>query len=179
MTHPQDELLTRHLTAVWRLARVLSRSASDAEDLVQDVFLTAWQRRADLRDPAAARAWILRITVNTHRDGLRRRSARRRATERAAMDPASPVGRTTAGPAAESGKMTRDLERVAAEAMAALPPRQREVLHLAAVEQLDHAAIAGILDLSPGNVRSTLSIARGRVAEAIDAATGQTTEASR
>lgn len=171
MTSEADELITPHLPAIWRLARVLTTSSAEAEDLVQDAFLAAWQRRTDLRDPGAARAWLLRITVNEHRDGLRRRTAGRRAAERAAREPASAVGRTVAEEG-DSPAALGELERVAAAAMAALPARQREVLHLAAVEGLDHAAIANILGLTRGNVRSTLAIARERVGAEIDAARG-------
>jgi RNA polymerase sigma-70 factor (ECF subfamily) len=169
MTDSPDDLITPHLPAVWRLARVLCRSAGEAEDLVQDAFLAAWRRRTDLRDPGAARAWLLRVTVNTHRDDRRRDASRRRRAERAAVDPSSPVGRAAAAaetPRSELG----ELQTLATRAMAELPERQREVLHLSAVEGLDHAAIARILNISPSNVGSTLTIARRRVAERLAAA---------
>ncbi len=169
MPDPVDELIADHLPAAWRLARVLADSPAEAEDLVQDAFLAAWRRRRDLRDPRAARAWLLRIVVNEHRDGRRRAAVRRRSAARAAADPASPIGRTETRPAASPDERG-ELERLAADAMAALPPRQREVLHLVAVEGLDRATVAEVLGLTPGNVGATVAIARRKVAAAIAAA---------
>jgi RNA polymerase sigma-70 factor (ECF subfamily) len=73
----EAELYKRHARAVAAVAvRLLGRSA-DAEDVVQDTFLTAFERIRQLRDPQLFRPWLVRITVrHVHRRFRRRRLLR-------------------------------------------------------------------------------------------------------
>ncbi|MFK7962257.1 MAG: RNA polymerase sigma factor [Phycisphaerales bacterium] len=164
--HPRaHDSIDRHLDAVWRLARVLADDAAEAEDLVQETYVRAMQALDDpataVRHPAAERTWLLRITTNLHRDDLRRRRTRRRHAPHLAAAETDP----RPGPSRLVG--ASELEQQAADAMAALPARQREVLHLAAVEQLDHASIGEVLGLSPTNVRTALQRARDGIRVAL------------
>src|ERR687886_2716444 len=68
-----DELVARHYTTVYNLAyRTLGRRA-DAEDIAQQTFVRALARVGELREPAAAGAWLCRIAANLCMDELRRR----------------------------------------------------------------------------------------------------------
>ncbi len=67
------ELVDSRLDESYRLARVILRNRTDAEDAVHDAFLSAWRRRRSLRDPARLDAWFGRIVVNACRDRLRHR----------------------------------------------------------------------------------------------------------
>ena len=60
-----------HLTAMQRVARAMVGSA-EAEDVVQEAVTRAWQSFATLREAGAARAWLLRITVNLCHNWRRR-----------------------------------------------------------------------------------------------------------
>jgi len=62
------------LAALHRAARRLSVQPADAEDLVHDTYVKAFQAfpTVELRDDAACRAWLLRIMTNTYRDRYRR-----------------------------------------------------------------------------------------------------------
>jgi RNA polymerase sigma-70 factor, ECF subfamily len=62
------------LAALHRAARRLSAQPADAEDLVHDTYVKAFQAfpTVELRDDAACRAWLLRIMTNTYRDRYRR-----------------------------------------------------------------------------------------------------------
>src|SRR4051812_305494 len=68
-----DELTARHYDAVYNLAYRAMGRRQDAEDVTQQTFARALARLADLRDPEAARAWLLRIATNVGLDELRRR----------------------------------------------------------------------------------------------------------
>jgi RNA polymerase sigma-70 factor (ECF subfamily) len=57
----------------YRLARAILLDDADAEDAAQEASLTAWRKRASLRDPARFEPWFDRIVVNVCRDQLRRR----------------------------------------------------------------------------------------------------------
>ena len=67
------------LGALRRYARSLTRNAEDAEDLVHDALVNAYERKATFRTGASVRNWLMSILHNTHIDRLRRRqSAERR-----------------------------------------------------------------------------------------------------
>ncbi len=147
---------------VYRFALRLSNDAHAAEDLTQETFLRAWRRRGRLREPRALRVWLLRITANLWRDQVRRRRlpvARAGPLEEAPLAPAPTAERVLAG--------REDLAR-ALEALAALPPRQREVLYLSACEGLTCAEVAEVLGLSTDAAKASLSLARQKLRQQLD-----------
>ena len=127
------------------LARVPPR---DADDVVQDVFATAWVKVLQLREPAAFPGWLLAI-------------ARSRATDVARR--ALPVGRdgdlaTTGAPTVAVGS-TSAVQPPRAEAAAALrairelPETYRETLIMRLVEELSGPEIAERTGMTPESVR--------------------------
>jgi len=73
--HSWDGIVARNYTALYRLAWHLCGSLHEAEDLVQETFLKAFEHRADFRGEASLRTWLSRISVNTYL--AKRRRARR------------------------------------------------------------------------------------------------------
>jgi RNA polymerase sigma-70 factor, ECF subfamily len=67
-------LADRHSASLYRLALTLTREPATAEELVQETFLRALERGDQLRDPAAAGAWLRRVLHNLAVDRLRRTS---------------------------------------------------------------------------------------------------------
>jgi RNA polymerase sigma-70 factor (ECF subfamily) len=120
------------------LARV---DRDEAPDLVQDVFLTAWRRLDDLRDPAAFGGWIATIARNRATD------FHRRAAEHVELpaDLAAPGG---ASGAAEAN--------AALDAIRSLPAAYRETLILRLVEGMTGPEIAERTGLTPASVRVNL-----------------------
>jgi RNA polymerase sigma-70 factor (ECF subfamily) len=117
------------------LARV---RAADAGDVVQDVFLVAYERLGELRDPAAFPGWLVQIARNRAVD--RARAPRGvDATVDKSIDPA---------PTAEA--------REALDAIRALPEAYRETLIMRLVEGLTGPEIAERTGLAPGSVRVNL-----------------------
>lgn len=113
----------------------------DVDDLVQDVFLSAWQRLETLRDPAAFGGWLAMITRNRATD------SRRRTVE------VDELPQTLAAPDATAAR---------AEALAildiirSLPEAYRETLILRLVEGLTGPEIAERTGLTPASVRVNL-----------------------
>ena len=121
---------------------LLARVGRDAaEDLVQDVFLTAWRRLAGLRDPAAFGGWIAMIARNRATD------FHRRTTEMVELPDNLESSGTAAGEAEAN---------VALEAIRSLPDTYRETLILRLVEGLTGPEIAARTGLTPGSVRVNL-----------------------
>ena len=116
------------------LARVRHQ---DAADLVQDVFLVAWQRMADLREPIAFGPWLLRIARNLAIDHLRRRPNLVPYEDRAGE-----------APSGESGEVLR--------IVATLPEAYRETLLMRLVEGMTGPEIAERTGLTEGSVRVNL-----------------------
>lgn len=147
------ELIVDNATRVYRFALRLSGDPNDAEDLTQETMLRAWRRKARLRKPESARAWLFRITVNLWRDQLRRgRRSREQsdgATEHVSRDRSSE----------ESLERNEELGHVLS-LVDKLLPRQREVLYLHAFEELSQKEIARVLNVSRSAVKSSLSASR-------------------
>jgi RNA polymerase sigma-70 factor (ECF subfamily) len=69
-----EDVMARHATRVYRLARGVTRNEADAEEVVQDVFLTIARKHETFEGRAALSSWIYRITMNAalnKRRGLR------------------------------------------------------------------------------------------------------------
>lgn len=118
------------------LARV---PASDAEDLVQEVFITAFRKLTDLRTPGAFKGWILSIArshaTEFHRSGFRR-------------------GWTSAAPVARAPGYDDAL--IILDAIRKLPEAYRETLILRLVEGMTGPEIAERTGLTPDSVRVNL-----------------------
>jgi RNA polymerase sigma-70 factor (ECF subfamily) len=153
-----EGLLTADVLRVLeRFAVRLTGDGDEAQDLVQDTCIRAWQHREQLRSGSAAQSWLMRIAANLWRDRLRCRAM---PTARAEVNelPAATIpldDRLVAG---------ENVER-ALSAMEALPPAQRDALYLAAVEGLRRSEIAEILGTTTGAVKVNLSIARRKMRE--------------
>lgn len=139
-----------------------------AEDVVAEVFLVAHQRR-ERYDPAAGStaAWLFGIATNLLRRHRRAEVRGFRALARTGVDPLAGHDELAERAAARADASAL-APRVAA-ALAALPRRQREVLLLYAVAQLEYREIAVALGIPVGSVRSSLHRARTKVRAALPA----------
>jgi RNA polymerase sigma-70 factor, ECF subfamily len=146
-------LVRRHLGSVYAIALAELADAGDAEDAVQDGFITALERLEECRDPSAFGAWLRQIVRNRARSVRRREQVRR--TE--ALDSVA-VGTSRDDPA-------RDLERSALRtrlesALGTLTETQRTVVLMHDLEGWRHREIAVELGIPEGTVRSHLFFAR-------------------
>ena len=152
------EELMAYREDVFRICLGFSRNPADAEDLSQDVYLKALRRIATLRDPGAARGWLLRIARNTCLD--RRKRVRLFGLFKLG---AAAGGVRTSDPPEAPREEPAGLAKLK-EAVARLPRSQREVFVLREYGRLSYAEIAANLGLRMGTVMSRLNRARGRVA---------------
>jgi RNA polymerase sigma-70 factor (ECF subfamily) len=142
------------LTSLRRYARSLVRGSPDAEDLVHDTLVKAYERRLTFRSGANLRNWLFSILHNTHVDRRRSELARQRRDETAMLDaePAYPA-------AQEQAVRLRQVR----DAFMALPDDQREALHLVAVEDMPYHEAADTLGIPVGTLMSRISRARARL----------------
>jgi RNA polymerase sigma-70 factor (ECF subfamily) len=138
---------------LYRIAFAWCHDATLADDLVQETLSKAWARRAQLRDEAALKAWMVSIMNHCWLDHLR---CRRDFDD--VEDWQDELEST-----ADTPEACCDRERVIAcvrAAVARLPLGQRQVLTLVDLEEFSYAEVAGILDIPVGTVMSRLSRAR-------------------
>jgi RNA polymerase sigma factor (sigma-70 family) len=160
-----EALMLPHLDAALGLARWLSRSNADAEDIAQEAFLRAFRLFDGFRGERA-KPWLLTIVRNCYRNhtsklrsdrviSLEDTTAQGGDTEAPALEPMAPEGDDPENAAIRS---TESAELNAA--IARLPLDYREVLVLREIEDLSYREIAEITAVPIGTVMSRLSRAR-------------------
>lgn len=150
------KIIDRHGRGLRLFATRLLGSSSDAEDIVQDVFVAVWKHAARF-DPAKGRAstWLYRIAANRCIDARRRRSFRAFiGIEAMADEPADDE------PSSDQKVGARQELAIARAGLKALPERQRMALLLRAVADMDVPEIADVMGTSTGSAEQLL--VRGR-----------------
>ena len=139
-----EELLRRQENRVYRTALAILGNVQDAEDQTQETFLRYLEKRPVFESPEHEKAWLLTVTRNGCISRLRSKQRQNLHLE---------VDIPTPGPE----------EREELEELFALPPEDREVLHLFYYEGYSTREIAKITGVREGTVRSRLSRARGKL----------------
>ncbi|WP_430593130.1 RNA polymerase sigma factor [Humidisolicoccus flavus] len=145
-------LLRRHANLMRAYARRLTGSGADADDVVQDAFITAWNSLDNIQDPAAAKAWLMRIVSRKSIDRIR---ARRQESDISDWD--APAG-SRADP--EHQAVVRSQLSAVAEVLTHLPEVQRQCWILKEVGGYSYQEIADELDVPAATVRGALARAR-------------------
>ena len=149
--------LVESSTLAFRVAFGVLRHRQDAEDVAQEAFVKAYRGFPQLRDRDRFRAWLVRMTWRLAID--RRRSDRRRETRE--LEHADPVTMPTTAEEVASRERAAELW----QAIDALPDKLRVVVVLAGIEGHDLRAVARLLGLPEGTVKSRLFLARQRLKE--------------
>jgi RNA polymerase sigma-70 factor (ECF subfamily) len=157
-----EELYRAHAPRLFGLAcRMVGRT--DAEDLLQEIFLTAHRKLASYKGESSLGTWLFRLAANMCVDHLRRQSTR----VAQVTDPLDEDSRSAdAGEGSVLGAIDRlDLER----ALTTLGPRSRIVFVLHDVEGFEHREIGEMLGITDGTSKSQLHKARLRLRAALAA----------
>ena len=144
-----DAAFREHYAALVRTAEGMLRRRDVAEEIVQDVLLALWQRRATLLVEDSLRAYLFRATRNRALNHLRHAAIERKAEpELAAIEsPDAP---------APSALVHEEIDNALREAVSTLPPRCREVFELSRVHGLRYAEIATTLGISVKTVEAQM-----------------------
>ncbi len=148
-----ERLVADHHQAVYRYAYRLTGAAADAEDLTQQTFLIALERREQLRRPESARAWLFAVLRNCFL----------KAWNRPGAVPASVVGidldqmpiETPEGPAVDPVRLQ--------EALDELPAAYRAVVVMYYFDDCSYRKIAEEMGIPLGTVMSRLARAKGHL----------------
>lgn len=149
--------------SLYRTALRLTRSPSDAEDLVQETYLKAF-RAADRFEPGTnLRAWLFTILHNTARNQARDRAREWVTVDSEAVEQADSAALLPGSAVADTPETALIAQTLTPELQAAideLPGVYREAVWLRDVEEFSYAEIAEVLNVPAGTVMSRIS--RGR-----------------
>ena len=154
-------LVETYSTLLFRVAHSILRSPTEAEDVVQDVFVRVLEHRGSLAGVRDMRVWLVRIAWNLAIDRRRRKRPEQMDEIFARSLVASSVPADKAlDEAQRMNAVLRELER--------LPKAERHVLLLSSLEELGTAEIAKVLGRSESGVRALLFRARTRLRERLE-----------
>jgi len=142
-----ETLYRTHAAAVFALCRRMTGNDRDARELVQDVFVRAWERLRTFRGESSLVTWLHRLAVNVVLGHLR--SASRHRADELSDDIAGPT---------RSDRIDDRLDLDAA--LARLPDGARTVFVLHDIHGYSHEEIAQMTGTAPGTARAQLWRAR-------------------
>jgi RNA polymerase sigma-70 factor (ECF subfamily) len=156
-----DEIVKAHSAFVYNVAYRMMGNHVDAEDVVQDAFLSAFRSRDKFKGASQVTTWLYRITVNAALMRLRKRS-------RKVEVPTDPTEMTRAHDAPDhratpdQALLSQELAQRLQASIARLPPDLRAAVVLRDVQGLTNEEAAAILELTVTALKTRLH--RGRVA---------------
>ena len=156
------ELVSRYTEKAYNLALRITRNQEDAEEILQDVFLTVYNKIDKFQEKAAFSSWLYRITANTSFMKLRKRKQH------------AAVSMDDVGPAAEHDwkaggvdihdtnliSTRHELREALEDAISKLPDEYKTIFILRDVDGLSNQEVGNVLNLSVPAVKSRLHRSR-------------------
>ena len=165
-TEAFGELVERNRRAVFRAAMAAVGSATEADDVAQEAFVTAYQKIAGFRGESSFKTWLLAITWRKAID--RRKSVTRWMQRMVAPAHSGETGEewdvmdrlAAGGQSQEHEVMTSDLQQRLKPLIASLPKKLRDALMLAGSGDHSYDEIGRLLQIPTGTVKWRVSEAR-------------------
>lgn len=160
-------LVRRYQDRLYNTVYRLVDNAEDAQDVVQEAFLNAYQSLASFHGDSAFFTWLYRIAVNTAISLRRKKRVMVRIDGRAgesAIEPLDPSELSRPGHALEQAERERRIQ----QALARLSPEHRAVLVMKDMEGQKYETMADILQVPMGTIRSRLHRARLELRELLE-----------
>ena len=162
------ELVNRYEGNIYRLARHITQNPEDAEDVLQETFLKAYEHLADFQGNSKFYTWLVRIAVNQALMKLRKRKT----DASVSLDDPYDTGEESLvreiavwEPNPEQTYSQEEIRAILEKAVDSLPPTFRAVFALRDIEELSTEETAAVLNLSIPAVKSRLLRARLRLRE--------------
>jgi RNA polymerase sigma-70 factor (ECF subfamily) len=157
-------LMRRHNRRVFRATRAIVKRDDEAEDVMQDAYVRAYEHLAEFRGDATFATWVTRIAVHEALARVRREQ-RFRSVSPPAEEPSAMLPDLSRTP--EQLTNDQELRRVLERAIDALPDDFRAVFVMRAVEQMTGAETAECLGIPEETVKTRLHRARHRLQETV------------
>src|SRR5699024_10723032 len=154
----QEELYRLFAPKLFAVSLKYSRNYQEAEDNLQDAFITIFEKIGQFKHKGSFEGWLKRITINTALQRYRRQTVFQIVDENAIEQPEEVHLREE--------EVTLDY---LLELIQGLPNRYRMVFNLYVLDGFSHKEIADMLDISVGTSKSNLARARQNLKEKIEA----------
>lgn len=152
-----EELFFSYKDIVYSVAIIYTESLSDAEEIVQEVFVRVWEYRKRLLQVNEFDGWIRTVTRNRCLSALKKKAIRLK------REKGLPEFFSCENTTAEQRIRTKELQSLLGEAMNQLSPRQRKIFELSRLEGMDRRTISKSLRISAATVSVHLTIALRKV----------------
>ncbi len=153
-------LVQRYEKQVYRVVWRLTNGHTDAEDIMQEVFLRLWRNPGQLREAGALKGWLMRVASNLAMDRFRARPM---------QDLDQAVDVSDGKPSAEAEMARQWTGKKIDQAIATLPDRQKLALTLVHFEQMGNIKAASIMEVSVDALESLVARARRTLKRALAA----------
>jgi RNA polymerase sigma-70 factor (ECF subfamily) len=170
-----EEIFQRHKNQIYSLAYRMTGNAADAEDLCQDVFLTAFRKIGSFQGRSSFSTWLYRVAINRSKDFLRKKkryaevqTPDEQPSEAAIDEAADQVATVGKSSQPEAGAIASEAQRLVGDALDRLPKSLRLPLVLHELEGLQYQEVARLLHLPVGTVKSRIFRARLQLAEILE-----------
>ncbi len=144
---------------IYNLTLNYVKQAEEAQDLTQDIFVTAYRALPSLKDDTKFVAWLYQIAVNHCRNRYKRLQRRGFFNSLSVDEPELPLHLASDDEPYKNVER-RDILRVVLAAMETMSESDREILQLRDLQHLSYEEISQALDLPLGTVKSKLNRAR-------------------
>jgi RNA polymerase sigma-70 factor (ECF subfamily) len=175
-------IMERHNQRLYRIARTILKDEADAEDVVQETYLRAFEGLSQFREEAMLSTWLTRIAIN---EALGRKRKRRatvgvEAIEAAQQESAQiirfPIMNDQTDP--ERSAAQREIRQLLERSIDALPEPFRVVFVMRDVEELSTEETAALLAIRPETVKTRLHRARRLLRQSLDTEVATTLKGS-
>lgn len=139
----------------WQIRRIVL-THEDADDVLQNTFLKAWNGLDGFHGDAKISTWLSRIAINESLDLLRRNKQQTISTEEASVANSLMADRYFDG---------SEIEAQLQEAVASLPDVQRTVFQLRYFEEMKYSDMSQLLNTSEGSLKASYHIAVKKISE--------------
>jgi len=154
---------------LYRLARGMLRSDSEAEDVVQEAYVRAFTHLENFRGESSLSTWLLRIAINEALGRLRGQRAELSALPQDALEAQIiqfPLSSTVDDP--EKSMAQREIQRVVEHAIDELPEAFRLVFIARAMEGMSVEETSELLGVKPATVKTRLHRARAMLRDNVE-----------
>jgi RNA polymerase sigma-70 factor, ECF subfamily len=148
-------LMRRHNQQIYRAVIAIVRDAEEAQEVMQQAYLSAWTHLRDFAGESRFATWLTRIAVH---QALRGRRRHRRNLAVVAEEPGGDIAE--AAPSPEEQAMAGEMRVLLERAVMAMPVEYRAVVILRDVQGLTSEEAAEVLDVTSGVIRTRLHRAR-------------------
>ncbi|MCD6505594.1 sigma-70 family RNA polymerase sigma factor [Candidatus Poribacteria bacterium] len=161
-------LVMRYQSSIYGLCYHFLKDFEEAKDITQEVFIRAYTRLSELKEPEKFKAWLKQIAVNLCRMHLRSKaSSQRRVKEVISSDSFEARNIPDSLPRPDEALEREEMEEMVKKALSKLSPRNQQILILFYIDDLSYRDIAEFLDLPLSTVKWRLHRSRKLLREEV------------